>query len=84
MVMAPAKYENIGAICLINMILSVHTVTEQVNFLLAERVCSVNNMLGRWLSSGLLRRVVWQKSTDVSEVFAASTIALMMDLRDMK
>jgi hypothetical protein len=31
----------------------------------------------RWLSSGLLRRVVWWKSTDVSEVLAAFIIRAM-------
>jgi hypothetical protein len=31
----------------------------------------------RWLSSGLLRRVVWQKFTDVAEVLAASIIRAM-------
>jgi hypothetical protein len=31
----------------------------------------------RWLSSGLLRRVVWCKFTDVSEVLAASFIKAM-------
>jgi hypothetical protein len=36
----------------------------------------------RWLSSGILRRVVWQKCTDVSEVIIGSiirAIALMME-----
>jgi hypothetical protein len=37
---------------------------------------SVNNKsllhTSRWLSSGLLRRVVWWKFTDVAEVLAAS------------
>jgi hypothetical protein len=34
----------------------------------------------RWLSSGFLRHVVWYKSTEVSEVLAASIIsALMME-----
>jgi hypothetical protein len=36
----------------------------------------------RWLYSGLLRRVFWQKFTDVSEVLPASiirAIALMME-----
>jgi hypothetical protein len=36
-------------------------------------------LLGRWLSSGLYRRVVWYKFTNVSEVLAASIIALMME-----
>jgi hypothetical protein len=31
----------------------------------------------RWMSSGLLRRAVWQKFTDVSEVLAASIIRVM-------
>jgi hypothetical protein len=35
-------------------------------------------MKSRWLSSGLLRRVVWQKFTDVSEVLSACTIKAMM------
>jgi hypothetical protein len=38
-----------------------------------------NILLGRWLSSGLLRRVVWWKFTNVSEVLAACIIALMME-----
>jgi hypothetical protein len=34
----------------------------------------INVIISRWLSSGLLRRVVWLKFTDVSEVLAASII----------
>jgi hypothetical protein len=33
----------------------------------------------RWLSSSMLCRAVWQKFTDVSEVFGASIIRMMMD-----
>jgi hypothetical protein len=43
---------------------------------LSEYPCKVQ--LYGWLSSGLLRRVIWWKFTDVSEVFAA-IIALMME-----
>jgi hypothetical protein len=40
----------------------------------------IMNRIRRWRSSGLLRRVVWYKFTDVSEVLAASIIiALMME-----
>jgi hypothetical protein len=34
----------------------------------------------RWLSSGLLRRVVWKKFTDVAEVLAASVIRAISNL----
>jgi hypothetical protein len=33
----------------------------------------------RWLFSGMLRRVVWEKFTDVSEVLAESIIRAMME-----
>jgi hypothetical protein len=33
----------------------------------------------KWLSSGVLRRVVWYKLTNVSDVFTASIITLMME-----
>jgi hypothetical protein len=37
-----------------------------------------------WLSSGLLRRLVWYKFTDVLEVLAASIIRVMSGDRDRK
>jgi hypothetical protein len=37
------------------------------------------HLFTRWFSSGLLRRVVWKKSTDVSEVLATVTIALIIE-----
>jgi hypothetical protein len=44
------------------------------------RTVPVQTFLGRWLSSGLLRRAIWLTFTDVSEVLAASIIrALMME-----
>jgi hypothetical protein len=39
----------------------------------------VTEKKGRWLSSGISRRVVSYKFTDVSEVFTASIIAMMME-----
>jgi hypothetical protein len=35
----------------------------------------------RWPSSGLLRRAIWKKFTDVSEVLAASIIRAMSKLK---
>jgi hypothetical protein len=35
----------------------------------------------RWLSSGMLHRVVWQKLTNISEVLTASIIRVMSKSR---
>jgi hypothetical protein len=43
-------------------------------------VCCTQSLFRRWLRSRLLRRVVWYKFTDVSEVLAASIIEAMWSL----
>jgi hypothetical protein len=61
---------------------SIQLPTSQVIFLTNIYIGEISGSrrrVWRWLSSGMLRRVVWQKFTNVSEVLAASIIRAMCD-----
>jgi hypothetical protein len=62
---------------------SVHALTQcffkiHLNIILPS-TSTLWSLLFRWVPSRLLRRVVWNKFTDVSEVLAASIIRVMME-----